>query len=144
MKVTELSLDQLREAEWNPNLIDEAMLERLRVSIKRYDVVQNLVVRPFGNNTYEVLSGNQRLKILRELGVEMAPCMIIDLDDAPARLLSQALNHIRGEDDLGLRADLMRKVIATIPEEDILAILPETADSLRQLASLGQETIAAY
>ena len=76
--------------------------------------------------------------------MEMAPCMIINLDDAPARLLSQALNHIRGEDDLGLRAELMRKVIAAIPEEDILATLPETADSLRQLASLGQETIAVY
>jgi ParB family chromosome partitioning protein len=144
MQVVDLPLHQLQEAAWNPNQMDEAMLARLRQSIKRYGIVENLVVRKLGENTYEAISGNQRLKMLREMGFSHAPCVVVDLDDAQARLLAQALNHIQGEDDLGLRAELLRKVLETIPETDVVAVLPENAVGLRALASIGQEAIAGY
>ena len=70
----------------------------LRSSISKYGLVQNLVVRRIGDK-YEVLSGNQRLKLLREFNVKIVPGVIVDLDDAHARLLAQALNHIHGDDD---------------------------------------------
>jgi len=44
------------------------MLQRLRSSILKYGFIQNLVVRRIDNG-YEVLSGNQRLKLLRELNL---------------------------------------------------------------------------
>ncbi len=144
MKVINLKLDELQEAIWNSNQMEEPMLARLKESIRRYGIVENLVVRRSGIDTYEVLSGNQRLKVLKEAGFQSVPCVVVQLDDAHARLLAQALNAIRGEDDLGLRAELMRKVLETISEDEVLAILPETADSLNALASMGQETIAAY
>ncbi len=144
MKVIELPLEKLREATWNPNQMDGAMLARLRESIKRYGVVENLVVRPLGIDEYEVLSGNQRLIVLRDRGIATAPCVIADLDDAQARLLTQALNHIQGEDDLGLRAELVREVLKSMSSEEILSIMPETATSLAALATLGQENMAAY
>ncbi len=65
--------------------------------------------------------------------------MVVNLDDAPARLLTQALNRIQGEDDLGLRAELVRTILETIPEKEITAVLPETAGSLRSLASYMQK-----
>jgi ParB family transcriptional regulator, chromosome partitioning protein len=108
MNFIDIPLDQLREASWNPNQMDGAMLERLRESLRRFDVVTNLVVRPLRGASYEVISGNQRLQVLRELGRESVPCAVVDLDDAHARLLAQALNRVQGEDDLGLRADLLR------------------------------------
>ena len=61
MNVVELPIKQLKEASWNPNQMDGAMLARLRESINRFDLVGNLVVRPMPNGLYEVLSGNQRL-----------------------------------------------------------------------------------
>jgi ParB family chromosome partitioning protein len=93
---------------------------------------------------YEVLSGNQRLMVLRDLGLKAVPCFVTDLDDAHARLLAQALNHIQGQDDLGLRAELVRTILDTIPDKEIAAILPETVENLKALASMGQETIAEY
>lgn len=142
MNLLDLALDQLREAPWNPNQMDQRMLARLRESIGRFGLVENLVVRPLPEGGYEVLSGNQRLKVLCEAGFSHAPCLVVDLDDARARLLAQALNRIQGEDDLGLRAELMRQVLKTIPEAQVLTILPETADSLKAMASLGRESIA--
>lgn len=144
MHIVDLPLYQLKEAPWNPNRMDDAMQARLRESIRRYGLVENLVVRPDGRNCYEVLSGNQRLGILRELDITTVSCVVIGLDDAQARLLAQALNHIQGEDDLGLRAELLRQVLENVPETDVLAVLPETADTLKALAAMGQETIADY
>jgi len=107
-------------------------------------LVQNLVARPLGDGTYEVLSGNQRLQVLRGQGTENVPCVIVDLDDSRARLLAQALNQVHGEDDLGLKAELIREVLDSMPQQEVLALLPETAESLTELASLGQEDMAGY
>ena len=143
MEIIELPIEALKEAVWNVNQVDEAMMQRLRVSIGKYGLVQNLVVRKVAND-YEVLSGNHRLKLLRELNVKKVPCVVVDVDDAHARLLAQALNHIHGDDDLGLRAELIREVMQVLPEEEVLAVLPDTMDGLKGMANLGQETMAGY
>jgi ParB family chromosome partitioning protein len=142
MNVIELGLHQLREAPWNPNRMDKDDLTRLKHSVQKYGLVQNLVVRPVAPDLYEVLSGNQRLKIMREAGIQNVPCLVIEVDEAHARLLSQALNHIHGQDDLGLRAETVRRVLETISQEEVLALLPETASGLNALSSLGNDTIA--
>ncbi len=144
MQIVELPLDNLKEAPWNANEMDLRMLDHLAESISRYGMVQNLVVRPLEDGTYEVLSGNQRLRVLRDRGKTTVPCMVINLDDTQARLLAQALNRVHGEDDLGLKAELVREVLDTRSREEVLALLPETAESLTELASLGQEALAEY
>ena len=139
-----MPLDALREAPWNPNSPDDATHARLKTSLDRYGLVQNLVVRRLEDATFEVLSGNQRLRILRESGVQSAPCVVVEADDGQARLLAQALNRIHGEDDLGLRAELVRKVMEDIPEAQVLSLLPETAESLKSLAVLDQQDMEEY
>ncbi len=143
MKTVELPVKYLREAPWNANRMNEEMLAHLKESIRRYGLVTNLVARKLANNSYEVLSGNQRLKLLAEMGFKAAPCVVVKLDDARARLLSQALNHIQGEDDIGLRIELLRDVLKDIPEDEVAAILPETASSLKALTSISEETMAS-
>ena len=144
MDVIDLPLSCLLEASWSPNRMDAPMLARLRESLRRYRLLQPMVVRPQGHRSYEVLSGNQRLRVYREMGLETAPCVIVDLDDSQARLLAQALNHIHGEDDLGLRAEVLRKVLESFHETEVLDLLPETVTSLHALSSLGQESIAEH
>jgi ParB family chromosome partitioning protein len=143
MNVAELPIEALREAPWNANQIDAAMLQRLRSSISRYGLIQNLVVRRIDNG-YEVLSGNQRLKLLREFNLSKVPCVIVDLDDAHARLLAQVLNHTHGSDDLGLRAELLREVLQVIPEQEVMSVLPDTMGGLAGIGAIGRETLAGY
>jgi len=143
MEIIELPIEALNEAAWNVNQVDEAMMQRLRTSIGKYGLVQNLVVRQIAND-YEVLSGNHRLRLLHELLIKKVPCVVVDVDDAHARLLAQALNHIHGDDDLGLRAELIREVMQVLPEEEVLAVLPDTMDGLKGMANLGQETMTGY
>jgi len=141
VKVVDIAIEKLKEAPWNPNRMDEGMLRKLRASVEKYGIVHNLVVRPLGEDDYEVLSGNQRLKVLQEAGFSQVPCVIVEADDARARVLSQALNRIRGEDDLGMRAELLRDVLAAMPADEVVKILPETPESLAAATSLGQESL---
>jgi ParB family chromosome partitioning protein len=144
MELVDIALDNLRPAPWNPNSMTPDMLARLKKSLERYGVVENLVVRPLASGDYEVLSGNQRLRVLLELGHSHAPCLVVELDDPQARLLAQALNRIQGEDDLGLKAELVRDVLESIDLEEVLSLLPETEDSLEELAALGHETLEGH
>ena len=144
MKIVELPTTRLTGAQWNANIMDEPMLSRLRASITRFGLVGNLVVRLLPDGLYEVLSGNQRLGVLAELGYSHVPCVVIDVSDAEARLLSQALNHVQGDDDLGLRAELLRDVLSEIPQGQVLSILPDSAENLNALTSLGQQDMAQH
>lgn len=144
LKIVELDLEKLQGATWNSNEMDGSMLHHLRASIERYGLLDNLVVRPVGNDCYEVLSGNQRLKIMKEMGISPVPCVIVEMDNADAGLLAQALNHVHGEEDLGLRAATIRKVLASISPEEVLSVLPETAIGLKSLESLGKQSAEEY
>ena len=57
MNVVDLPIDQLREAPWNPNEMDQGMMARLRESLRRFGVVENLIVRPAANGHFEVIGG---------------------------------------------------------------------------------------
>ena len=143
MLITSLAIDQLHEAPWNPNEMDEATRELLTESIARYGVVTPLVVRP-RDGGYEVLSGSQRLGVLTALEHKEAPCVVVEVDDAQAMLLAQALNTIHGEDDVGLKAELMRTVLDHVSQGSVLSLLPETMESLAALSTLGQEDMGTY
>jgi len=58
--------------------------------------VQNLVVRPSRDGTYEVLSGQPETETAAGIRAETIPCVVVELDDAQARLLAQALTTSGG------------------------------------------------
>ena len=143
METKQIDLKQLHGAPWNPNHMEPEDFARLKKSVQTYGLVQNLVVRPLGDDQYEVLSGNQRLNILKELHISPVSCMVVNLDDVQSRLLAQALNHIHGEDDLGMRAEVLRHVLKTVSEAEVMALLPETKGNLAALATMSQDSIAS-
>lgn len=119
-------------------------LGRLKESLFRYGVVTPLVVRLTGDSQYEVLSGNQRLKVIKKMRLESVPCVIVNLNDYEAMLLAQALNGLHGEDDLAMKGLLLKKILEEIPEGEVLSLLPETTESLRTLASISQLDLAEH
>ncbi len=144
MQVDELSIEKLEEAPWNPNQMDDVTLKRLTESIKQSGLVEPLVVRPTEDHHYEVLSGNQRLKAINGLGFKIVPCVVVDLNDAEAMLLAQALNNLRGEDDPVLKGNLLKTILTSVPENRVISLLPEDKESLRSLTSFGQTDLAQH
>lgn len=142
--MTDISLKHLKPAPWNPNQMDEAMMERLRESISRYGLVEPLVVRPLDGELFEVLSGNQRLRVLAGMDLEAVPCVVVELDDTKAMLLAQALNGLRGEDDLALKGALLKEILESVPESEVLSLLPETTESLKSLSMISEMDLAEH
>ena len=144
MQLIQLPIHLIQVPEWNPNRMDEVTRPKLLSSINRFGLVVPLVVRSISDGRYETVGGAQRLGALREMEHAKVPCVIVQVDDAEARLLAQALNRIQGQDDLGLRAEAIRHILETMPIEDVFAVLPETADSLDALLALGEADLAQH
>jgi len=121
-RVRQIPLAQLRPAEWNANVVPPATLKKIRASIEDFGVVENLVVRPHPSEDgcFEVVSGNHRLALYQEMGFDKAPCVVVELDDARARILAQTLNRTRGEDDPEKKARLLEQALETLTVEEAL------------------------
>jgi DNA modification methylase len=139
-EVREIAVELLEPALWNPNRVSGKVAAKLERSITNFGIVENLVARPhpIQSGSYEVISGNCRLDLYRRLGLETAPCHVVSLDDAHARLLAQTLNRTRGEDDPEAYARLLEQVLSEISIEEALGYLSESEHSIdRLLAEYG-------
>ncbi len=142
MEIVEIDIEKIMPSTWNSNEMGQEMRCYLRRSMERFGPVVPLVVREVGADLYETVGGAQRLEELRAMGAKTATCVVLDVNDAEARLLSQALNHISGSDNPGLRGVLVRSILSSIPLQDVIAVLPETSQGLEALTTLGQEAVA--
>ena len=75
MKDALIPVELLETAEWNPNVMDEAMRRRLTESIERFGMVGPIVVRKIGDLRYETIAGADRLEVSRNLGFMEVHCM---------------------------------------------------------------------
>ncbi len=144
MNLTDIALSKLVPAPWNSNAMDRAMLARLAKSVSTFGFLEPLVVRETGDGHFEIIGGSHRFQVLKATGAVNAPCVIVETDDASARFLSQALNHIEGEEDPAMRAESIKEILARYSEKDVLSVLPETSESLANLASFGSLTPEMY
>lgn len=141
LEVRPIALARLHDAPWNANRMSDATRKKVRESIRRFGVVENLVARPLpdpcpvcgGRDHFEVVSGNHRLALYEEEGFDAAGVHVADLDDAAARLLAQTLNRTRGKDDPEAYADLLRTILEDLAPADITQLLPETEQSIAKL-----------
>ena len=109
--VVDLAVEKIEAPDWNPNEMDQDMRSHLRRSMERFGNLIPLVVRIIGKGQYETVGGAHRLEVLKESGCGTAPCVVVDVNDSEARLLSQALNHIPGSDTLDFRAQFLRALL---------------------------------
>lgn len=113
------------------------MLHRLAASLDHFSTVLPLVVRP-KDGAYEVVGGNQRLRLYQAQRVAAAPCVMLELDDTQACLLAQVLNRVHGEDAPERKIALLRQLLEALPSEEVARFLPDSEQVLRGFASLGE------
>lgn len=80
----------LKPAPYNPRTINEKAKAGLRQSIKRFGLVEPIIVN---KRTGFVVGGHQRLDILKDIGALTTPVVLVDLPSAEEKALNIALNN---------------------------------------------------
>jgi len=69
-----IKINQLIKADWNYKEENKRLSQKLKNNIKKNGIIENIIVRQISKNKYEVVNGNHRLDILRELKVKHTMC----------------------------------------------------------------------
>ena len=110
MEIVQVPVGLLVPCPWNVNRMTAEIEHKLTEYIRREGLVEPMVVRPHPTekDRYEILGGFHRWKICKEkLGYEFMPCVVVDLDDKRAKVLSVNLNEMTGEPVPALLSELL-------------------------------------
>src|SRR5699024_10873612 len=109
MNIKVMKLSELNPAKYNPRKAlkpGDKEFEKLKNSIENFGYVELIVVNTRTGNT--VISGHQRLSVLKYLGKEEAECVLVDMDADSEKALNIAMNKVSGEWDEVKLADLIK------------------------------------
>jgi len=136
LKVVQVPVEKLRPNPWNPNRMSEEMFHKLREYLQREGLVEPIVVRP-REEGYEILGGYHRWRICKdELGYETVPCVVVDLDDRRAKILSVNLNELKGQSVPDLLAQLVHDLSREVNLDDLATQLPYSKAELSDVLEI--------
>ncbi len=128
MKTEIMKLKDIRPAKYNPRVVlkpGDPEWEALKNSLDRFGLAEPLVVN---EKTGNLVSGHQRLNVLKQSGAEEAEVVLIDVDEDQEKLLNIAMNKISGDWDY----EKLQALFAEIGADDIkfTGFTPEELNNL--------------
>lgn len=77
----EISLELIERNPFQPRRdFEKSSIDELADSIRKHGVLQPLLVRPRGEG-YELVAGERRWRAAQQVGLEMIPCRVVELED---------------------------------------------------------------
>jgi ParB family transcriptional regulator, chromosome partitioning protein len=93
-----ISIDRIESNPDQPRMVfDEDALHELSASIKEHGVLQPILVRPLGDNRYQLIAGERRWRATREAGIATIPALVEEIDDDTALEIS-IIENLQRED----------------------------------------------
>ena len=78
-------IDRIEPNPEQPRMVfEQEALDELAASIREHGVLQPILVRPLGPNTYQLVAGERRWRASRQAGLATIPAMIEEIDDDTA------------------------------------------------------------
>ncbi|MCD6550331.1 ParB-like nuclease domain-containing protein [bacterium] len=132
MEIKKIDINLLKPNNYNPNKIENGKLKCLRDKIIKDGYLQPILVRK-KDDYYEIIDGYHRWLCCKEAGYTEIECVIVDVNDRNAKLLTLAMNNLRGSPE----EDLLKKVIEDLENDmDLTEICLETGFSKKELEKL--------
>ena len=114
MQIENVKISTLKPAEYNPREMTEKQAADLTESIKRFGLVDPLIVNRHPGRENVVIGGHQRLKIAQNLGFSEVPAVFLDLDAEKEKELNLRLNLNLGQWDWDALANFDRAFLHDI------------------------------
>lgn len=134
-----VSVSSLRLSDRRIRRPTENELSRIRRQLELNGFVVPVVVQA---SSLRVISGNVRVSVARELGIEEVPAMLVDVPDHQADALALAMNQVSGEWDKRKLSALLGSLVAELggvldvadfsgfSEEEVTTLLPKDFDQV--------------
>ena len=136
MRIEQRPIAELTPADYNPRKDlkpGDAEYEKLKASIEQFGYVEPAI---FNERTGRIVGGHQRLKVMADLGIDVADVVIVDLDETKEKALNIALNKISGEWD----EPKLALLIADLQASDFdVSLTGFDLEEIEQLLSLGDD-----
>ena len=153
-----IPIDQISPNPQQPRLaFDVTSLEELAASIREHGVLQPILVRPLGNNDYQLIAGERRWRATKTAGLTTIPALVEDIDDETALEIA-IIENLQREDlsplDEAAMYDRMvrehgysvRKLAQKLGKDkgylENRLRLADAPDDVRQLVSLRKDTLS--
>ena len=93
-----VQVDRIEPNPEQPRLaFNQETLDELAASIREHGVLQPILVRPIGQNTYQLIAGERRWRASKQAGLETIPALIEEIDDDTALEIS-IIENLQRED----------------------------------------------
>ena len=122
-------LDHIEQNPEQPRLaMNQEALDELASSIREHGVLQPILVRPVGPNTYQLIAGERRWRASKQAGLDSIPALIEEIDDDTAL-------------EISIIENLQREDISPLDEASMFdRMVSEHGYSIRKLADkLGKD-----
>jgi ParB/RepB/Spo0J family partition protein len=151
-------LDHIEANPQQPRLaFDQETLDELAASIREHGVLQPILVRPVGPNTYQLIAGERRWRASKLAGLDSIPALIEEIDDDTALEIA-IIENLQREDisplDEAAMYDRMvrehgysiRKLADKLGKDkgylENRLRLADAPDEVRELVSLRKDTLS--
>jgi hypothetical protein len=115
LKIEYIPINDLKPSDYNPRKWDEKAISDLTESIKRYGLVDPLLVNSAPNRKNILIGGHFRLKIAKDLGYKEVPCVYINIPDVEKeKELNIRLNKNLGEFNFDLLAKFDESFLSSV------------------------------
>lgn len=152
LTITQIKVQDLEPATYNPRSWDETAIAGLTESIKRFGMVDPIIANGASGRKNIVIGGHFRLKIAKDLGYIKVPVVYVNIPELyKEKELNLRLNKNLGDWDFDLLASFDETLLIDVgftSEEldsifEIDADTPENFDLEKELAKLNIESIKA-
>jgi DNA modification methylase len=118
IQITQVPINQLKPAAYNPRKISDKAFADLVESLRRYHMVDPLIVNARPSRKGIIVGGHQRYRAAQALGYKMVPVVYVDLDETMERELNLRLNRNTGEFDLELLKEFDVELLLDVGFDD--------------------------
>lgn len=147
LKVEYVPVGSLNPAKYNPRRWEDSAVQQLKESIKRFGLVDPLIVNSAPNRKNIVIGGHFRLRVAKELGIEKVPVVYVNIADVEReKELNLRLNRNTGEWDLELLKEFDIEALLDVGFDDsdlsaiwddVLEIEDDNFDIEEELSKVG-------
>src|SRR3989344_3565471 len=149
LNIVYVPIRELKPSEYNPRKISKESMEQLKESIKRFRMVDPIIVNSAPTRKDVVIGGHMRLRGAKELGLKEIPVVYVNIPDIKQeKELNLRLNRNTGAWDWNLLTEFDEALLTDVgfSSEDLDEVFgidenPELFDLEKELAKLDIKKI---